>query len=138
MKTKFLLLAFCLSFCLYLPTVTYEYVLDDHRLIEQNQTIKQGISGLKTLWFQHFWENTLLGNTIPFSLISYVDPRNPEIRFNSWQPGMTPIYEKEIKYPTEGNGPFRYVYGSPSFVNEDRILIGIFIYEINDDYIPQT
>ena len=47
-----------------------------------------------------------------------------------------PIYVKDIKYPTNGDGPFRFVHGSPSFVNEDGILLGIFVYEINDNYIP--
>ena len=32
-------------------------------------------------------------------------------------------------------GPFRFVHASPSFVNEDQVLIGVFVYEINDDYI---
>ncbi len=48
------------------------------------------------------------------------------------------MYGKDIKYPTNGDGPFRFVYGSPSFVNESRILIGVFVYEINDDYKPQN
>ena len=85
---------------------------------------------------EHFWDNTLLGNLFPFSTLSYVDPRNTEIQSETYRMGLTPVYGKDIKYPTDGDGPFRFVHGSPSFVNEDRILIGVFVYEINDNYIP--
>jgi dolichyl-diphosphooligosaccharide--protein glycosyltransferase len=54
----------------------------------------------------------------------------------TWEQGFTAVYGKDIKYPTDGEGPFRFVHGSPSFVNESRVLIGVFIYEINDNYTP--
>jgi dolichyl-diphosphooligosaccharide--protein glycosyltransferase len=84
----------------------------------------------------YFWDNTLLGKLFPFSTIAYVDPRNPEIQSEKFQPGLQPIYVKNIKYPIDGEGPFRLVYGSPSFVNDDEILLGVLIYEINDNYTP--
>ena len=90
-----------------------------------------GISGT-----DHFWNNSLLGKLFPFSPIVYVDPLIAEIQSETYQPGFMPIYVKDIKYPVNDDGPFRYVYGSPSFVNEEEILLGIFVYEINDNYIP--
>jgi dolichyl-diphosphooligosaccharide--protein glycosyltransferase len=91
---------------------------------------QDGISGT-----DYFWDNTLLGKLFPFSPIVYVDPRSSELQSETYVPGFTPIYVKNIKYPSDGEGPFRFVYASPSFVNEDNILLGIFVYEINDNYI---
>jgi len=91
---------------------------------------QDGISGT-----DYFWDNTLLGKLFPFSPIVYVDPRSSELQSETYVPGFTPIYVKNIKYPSNGEGPFRFVYASPSFVNEDNILLGIFVYEINDNYI---
>ncbi|HUT05964.1 MAG TPA: STT3 domain-containing protein [Nitrosopumilaceae archaeon] len=84
----------------------------------------------------YFWNNTLLGKLFPFSTIAYIDPNNYEVQSETYRPGLMPIYSKDIKYPTNGDGPFRFVHGSPSFMNENQILLGIFVYEINDDYIP--
>ena len=84
----------------------------------------------------YFWNNTLLGKLFPFSPLAYIDPNNTESQFQTWKPGLTPVYEKDIKYPTTVEGPFRLVHGSPSFVNEDIVFIGVFVYEINDNYIP--
>jgi dolichyl-diphosphooligosaccharide--protein glycosyltransferase len=93
---------------------------------------QDGVSGT-----DYFWNNTLLGKLFPFTTISYVNPRDTNTQSQTYRPGLTPVYGKDIKYPVDGNGPFRLVHASPSFVNEDRILLGIFIYEINDDYVPQ-
>jgi len=90
-----------------------------------------GISGT-----DYFWNNALLGKLFPFSVLVYVDPRDGELQSETYRPEFTPIYVKDIKYPSNGEGPFRLVHGSPSFENEDQILLGIFIYEINDNYIP--
>jgi dolichyl-diphosphooligosaccharide--protein glycosyltransferase len=90
-----------------------------------------GISGT-----EEFWDNTLLGKLFPFTTLSYVNPRNTDMQSETYQPGLTAVYAKDIKFPTDGDGPFRYVHGSPSFVNESRILLGVFIYEVNDDYTP--
>jgi len=66
----------------------------------------------------------------------FLDPRNTESQSQIWKPGFTPVYGKDIKYPTDGEGPFRLVHASPSFVNEKQILLGVFIYEINNNYTP--
>jgi len=83
-----------------------------------------------------FWNNTLLGKLFPFSTLAYIDSRNTETQSETWKPGFTAVYGKDIKYPTDGEGPFRLVHASPSFVNEGRVLLGVFIYEINHNYIP--
>ncbi|MGA0296618.1 MAG: STT3 domain-containing protein [Nitrosopumilaceae archaeon] len=87
---------------------------------------------------EYFWNNTLLGKLFPFSTLVYVDPNIGQLQSETYKPGYLPIYVKDIKYPSNEDGPFRYAYGSPSFVNEDQILLGIFIYEINDNYIPNS
>ena len=92
---------------------------------------EDGISGT-----DYFWNNTLLGNLFPFSTLAYIDPIVYELQSETYRPGLMPIYVKDIKYPTNGDGPFRLVHGSPSFINEDSILLGILVYEINDNYIP--
>jgi len=84
----------------------------------------------------YFWNDTLLGKLFPFSPLAYIDPRDTELQSQTWKPGLTSVYGKDIKYPTNGEGPFRLVHASPSFVNEGRVLLGVFIYEINDNYIP--
>ena len=90
-----------------------------------------GISGT-----DYFWDNTLLGKLFPFSTLVYVDPNFSEIQSETYRSGLTPLYIKDIKFPSNEEGPFKFVYGSSSFVNEDQILIGVFIYEINDNYVP--
>jgi len=88
-----------------------------------------GLSGT-----DYFWDNTLLGKMIPFTPISYVNFQTTE-EFSTYLPGFEPVYVKEIKYPSDGNGPLRLVYASPSFI-EEKVgpMIGIFIYEINKEY----
>jgi dolichyl-diphosphooligosaccharide--protein glycosyltransferase len=92
---------------------------------------QDGMSGT-----DYFWNDTLLGKLFPFSVLSYVDTRNTDLQSQTYKNGYTPVYGKNVKYPENGEGPFRFVHGSPSFVNEDRVLIGVFIYEVNDNYIP--
>ena len=90
-----------------------------------------GISGT-----DYFWNETLMGKMIPFNLIVYIHPQVNEQSL-SYQPGFIPLYEKEIKYSDDGNYPLKLVYSSPSFNREDiGPLIGVFVYEINKDYIP--
>jgi dolichyl-diphosphooligosaccharide--protein glycosyltransferase len=84
----------------------------------------------------YFWNNTLLGKLFPFSTLVYVEPNNSSIQSQTYKPGLLPLYTQDIKYPAQDEGPFKFVYGSPSFVNEDHILIGVFVYEINHNYIP--
>jgi len=81
-----------------------------------------------------FWENTLLGKMIPFSIVGYLQPGTSLVT-ESYQPGSTGIYNKDIKYPSDSNGPLRLAYSSTSFEDENiGPILGIFIYEINKDY----
>ena len=89
-----------------------------------------GISGT-----DYFWNETLLGKMTPFTPIIYVDQYNQQS--TSYQTGFTPVYTKNIKFPINEDGPFRLVYSSPSFdVEKGGKLIGVFVYEINKDYVP--
>jgi dolichyl-diphosphooligosaccharide--protein glycosyltransferase len=83
----------------------------------------------------YFWDNTLLGKMFPFTHVSYVNFQTAK-ESPTYVPGFLPIFEKEIKYPSDGNGPLRLVYASPSFT-EEKVgpMLGIFIYEINKNYV---
>lgn len=90
-----------------------------------------GISGT-----DHFWNNTLLGKMIPFDLIGYVNFQTNQQSL-SYQPGFTAIYEKNVKLSVDEDGPLRLVYSSPSFdASKGEAVTGVFIYEINKDYVP--
>ena len=84
----------------------------------------------------HFWQNTLLGKMIPYSVLGYLQP-GTTLAVESYQPGFTGVYGKDIKYPSDGNGPLRLAYSSTTFEDENiGPILGIFIYEINKDYNP--
>ena len=84
----------------------------------------------------YFWQNTLLGKMFPFSPAIYVN-FNSNLQSQTYQPGFTPLYTKNIKYPADGDGPLKLVYSSPSFARTTPGPIsGVFIYEINKDYVP--
>ena len=86
----------------------------------------------------HFWNNTLIGQMIPYNLIGYVNFQTNEQSL-SYQHGFTPIYDKDIKFHEDGNGPLRLVYHSPSFdASKGEAVIGVFVYEVNKDYVPLT
>ncbi len=90
-----------------------------------------GISGT-----DHFWQNTLFGKMIPYSPIGYIDSSS-SLFSETYQPGSVGIYAKDIKFPSDGNGPLRLAYSSTSFEDENiGPILGIFIYEINKDYNP--
>ena len=96
---------------------------------EQTYLHPDGLSGTN-----YFWENTLLGKMFPFSPEVYVN-FGTNLQSETWQRGFEPIYQKEIKYPADGNGPLKLVYSSPSFARETPGPIsGIFIYEVNKNY----
>ncbi|MEE9563539.1 MAG: hypothetical protein V3V69_01255, partial [Nitrosopumilaceae archaeon] len=91
-----------------------------------------GISGT-----DHFWQNTLFGKMIPYSPIGYIDSSGSGLFSETYQPGTLGIYAKDIKFPSDGNGPLRLAYSSTSFEDENiGPVLGIFIYEINKDYNP--
>jgi dolichyl-diphosphooligosaccharide--protein glycosyltransferase len=85
-----------------------------------------------------FWNETLLGKLIPFTPFVYVDPNNTDNQSDTFKPGYTAIYVRDIKFPTDGDGPFQLVYASPSFEADKGYspLTGAFIYKINKEYNP--
>jgi len=90
-----------------------------------------------TSYTDKFWDDTLFAKLIPFTPILYVDPNNAERQSETFRPGYTAIYAKDIKFPAGGDGPFQLVYVSPSFEKDaPGPLIGPLIYKINKEYIP--
>ena len=90
-----------------------------------------GISGT-----DYFWNETLLGKMIPFTPLAYVNFQTDQ-QSATYQPGFTAVYSKDIKLPADGDGPLRLVYSSPSFdVEKGGQVIGVFIYQVNKDYVP--
>jgi len=84
-----------------------------------------------------FWNETLLGKLIPFTPLLYVDPSNTERQSETFKPGYTAIYVRDIKFPSDGDGPFQLVYVSPSFEsNNSGVVTGAIIYKINKEYNP--
>ena len=84
----------------------------------------------------YFWNDTLLGKMFPFTPLAYVNLQTNE-QSVIYQPGFTPVYVKDIKYTSDSNGPLRLVHTSPSFnAEKGQPLIGVFIYEVNKDFVP--
>ena len=90
-----------------------------------------GLSGTNS-----FWNDTLLGKMFPFTTLAYVNLQTNQ-QSATYQPGFTPIYVKDIKYPSDSNGPLRLVHASPSFnAEKGQPMISVFIYEVNKDFVP--
>ena len=84
-----------------------------------------------------FWNETLIGKLIPFTPVLYVDPNNAELQSDTFKEGYIAIYVRDIKYPSDEQGPFQLVYVSPSFeMDNSGKLTGPMIYKINKDYNP--
>jgi len=84
----------------------------------------------------YFWNETLLGKMLPFTPLAYVNFQTNQ-QSATYQPGFTPIYVKDIKYPSDSNGPLRLVHASPSFdAGKGQHMIGVFIYQVNKDFVP--
>jgi len=84
-----------------------------------------------------FWNETLIGKLIPFTPVLYVDPNNAELQSDTFKEGYIAIYVRDIKYPSDEQGPFQLVYVSPSFeMDNPGKLTGPMIYKINKDYNP--
>lgn len=89
-----------------------------------------GVSGTPELW------NTTLGRMIPFTVYAYIDVANQK-QSDQYVSGFTPVYIDDIKFPQDGNGPFKLAYMSSSFLRKDPGAInGVLIYQINKDYTP--
>lgn len=92
-----------------------------------------GISGT-----DYFWNETFLGQMIPFTPLAYVNFQTNQ-QSVTYQPGFTPIYVKDIKYTSDVNGPLKLVYTSSSFnVEKNQPMLGVFIYQVNKDFIPNN
>jgi len=90
---------------------------------------QDGISGT-----DYFWNETMMGKMIPFTPLAYVNPSTNQ-QSENYQPGFIAIYLKDIKF--QDDDQLRLVYSSPSFdVEKGEQMIGVFIYEINKDYVP--
>lgn len=87
----------------------------------------------------YFWENTLLGKMFPFKSVAYVN-FNTRVQSESYKSGDTGVYSKEIKYDSNGNGPLRLVYSSPSLDRKDSGPVSaVLVYEVNHKYvIPES
>ncbi len=84
----------------------------------------------------YFWNETMLGKMFPFTPIAYVNFQTNQ-QSATYQPGFTPVYVKDIKYPSDSNGPLRLVHASPSFdAGKGQPMIGVFIYQVNKDFVP--
>jgi len=93
-----------------------------------------GISGT-----DYFWNETLLGKMFPFTPLGYVNPNNIQQQSEKYVPGYIAIYEKDIKFSIDDNGPLKLVYASSSFTEEKPgPMIGVFVYEVNKDYKPTS
>ena len=85
----------------------------------------------------HFWENTLIGKLMPFSIVTYADP-NTNRNYPAYHDGLFGVYAKDIKYQNP-DGPFILVYASPSFVSQlEGPFSAVLIYEINHEYIQKN
>ena len=90
-----------------------------------------GLSGT-----DHFWGSTLAGRLIPYSVLAYVNPATNE-QSASYLPGYTPVYALDLKYPPDGDGPFRLAYASGTFWREaPGPVTAVLIYEVNKGYDP--
>ncbi len=86
----------------------------------------------------HFWENTMVGHMIPYSLIAYVNFATGE-QSPSYVPGFTPVYAKDLKYPQGGDGPLRLAYSSITFDREaPGAVAAVMVYEVNKEYDPDA
>ncbi len=85
----------------------------------------------------YFWNETMLGQMFPFSPLVYANPNDLSQHFPTFVHGSLVIYGKDIKFPSDGDGPLRLVYASPSYVEEKPgPMLGVFIYEVNKEYKP--
>ncbi len=88
-----------------------------------------------------FWNSTLMGRMTPFELLSYapIGQAGEAQPSPVWQQGYTGLYAQNVKYPSDGGAdqPLHLVYSSPSFNNKESIMFGVFIYKVNQAYVPK-
>ena len=79
--------------------------------------------------------NTLIGNLLPFSIITYLDPNTME-QYSNYQRGLIPLYVQDIKFH-DLDGPFTLAYASPNFSEQNAgLLHSVLIYKVNHEFIP--
>ena len=84
---------------------------------------------------RNFYENTMLGQMIPFTPVVYYDPQTQE-HSQIYKNGFVEITVKNIKYDSDSD-PLKLVYTSPGFTSDDKSKqIFILIYEVNKNYAP--
>ena len=84
-----------------------------------------------------FWDNTVLGKLFPYTPVAYANFATNQ-QLDRWQAGYTPVYVKDIKYSSDGDGPFKLAFSSPSFDSTNvGAVSGVLIYEVNKNYQPQ-
>ena len=84
----------------------------------------------------YFWNETLLGNAIPFKPLLWFN-ENTQQQSPIYQPGFIPISIKDIKYDYDHNTPLNLVYASPSFTNDNvGIIHAVLVFKINENYVP--
>ena len=80
-------------------------------------------------------KNTLIGNLMPFSVITYLDVNTMQ-QYQTYRQGLVPLYVQDIKFH-DPDGPFTLVYASPNFSEQDNgNLHSVVIYKVNHEFIP--
>ena len=84
---------------------------------------------------ENLMKNTLIGNLMPFSVITYLDVNTMQ-QYQTYRQGLVPLYVQDIKFH-DPDGPFTLVYASPNFSEQDNgILHSVLIYKVNHEFIP--
>ncbi len=82
----------------------------------------------------YFWENTLMGKMLPFTPTVYArfDQFGRLVdQSDEYKPGYTAIYQYDMKYPPEGDGPLKLAFISSSLAESKAgIFASVLIYKI--------
>jgi dolichyl-diphosphooligosaccharide--protein glycosyltransferase len=81
------------------------------------------------------WDNSLLGKLMPFKLNNYIDA-DGRLVGGDWERGRNALYNYQMNYPADGEGPLILAFESSSIKKDARagIFTGVLIYKINKDY----
>ena len=84
----------------------------------------------------YFWNETLLGQMIPFNTELYYNDYTEQVSEN-YIYGYIPISLKNIKYGSNSDTPLNLVYASSSFITEQtETETAVLVYKINKNYTP--
>jgi dolichyl-diphosphooligosaccharide--protein glycosyltransferase len=85
----------------------------------------------------YFWNETLMGNLIPYTVIGYYDPDTRQT-YAEYGSGFIPISTVNVKYFSDEQ-PFKLIYASPSFYDKSmKFVNSVFVYKINSNYISDN